>query len=253
MNPNHQFDIDHRGVRVHGPCGAQPFHALGDGYRSTAGWVLDFVGHALAADRLGEKGPAGIVLIDEVDEHLHPAWQRELLPLLAKHLPDVQLVATTHSPVTVVPTEPEELVLVSLHNAVATVSQALPDTSAKSIDSILRGEWFGLGKVMDDETEALLARYRRALRDGPQDGEELEGLRHEVRMRVPSALGTPLEEMAVRVVAELRKKPERAAPSAIASAFFDGGPSAVPDAVDSRRALLEAAAEKLRARLRSGS
>jgi len=248
LNPNHKFDIDHKGVRVHGPWGAQPFHALGDGYRSTAGWVLDFIGHVLAADRQGDKGPAGIVLIDEVDEHLHPAWQRELLPLLSKHLPEVQLVATTHSPVTVVPTEAHELVLVSLHNAVANVSQDLPDTTAKSIDAILRGQWFGLEEVMDDETERLLADYRRALRDGPQDGEAFRSLRHEVRQRAPSALGTPLEEMAVQVVEELRNA-KRAAPSG-------AGPTRL-SAVDALRdepdtaGLLKAAADKLRASLRS--
>lgn len=251
LNPNHKFDIDHKGVRVHGPWGAQPFHALGDGYRSTAGWVLDFIGHALAADRLGDKGPAGIVLIDEVDEHLHPAWQRELLPLLSKHLPGVQLVATTHSPVTVVPTEANELVLVSLHNAVATVSQDLPDTTAKSIDTILRGQWFGLTEVMDDDTERLLADYRQALRDGPQDGEAFEELRQKVRMRAPSALGTPLEEMAVKVVEELRSAKRRTTAHSAAKGSLPLVGDGVRATADDKAALLKAAAEKLRASLRA--
>ena len=40
----------------------------------------------------------GIVLIDEIDTHLHPAWQREVLPCLHKTFPNIQFFATTHSP-----------------------------------------------------------------------------------------------------------------------------------------------------------
>lgn len=40
----------------------------------------------------------GIVLIDEIDQHLHPEWQRNILPALAKTFPNVQFIVTTHSP-----------------------------------------------------------------------------------------------------------------------------------------------------------
>ncbi len=41
---------------------------------------------------------SGIVLIDEIDQHLHPEWQRNILPALAKTFPNVQFIVTTHSP-----------------------------------------------------------------------------------------------------------------------------------------------------------
>ncbi len=41
---------------------------------------------------------AGIVLIDEIDLHLHPAWQREVIPCLLSTFPDIQFITTTHSP-----------------------------------------------------------------------------------------------------------------------------------------------------------
>ena len=40
----------------------------------------------------------GIILLDEVDAHLHPLWQRKLLPAMRKALPNVQIIVTTHSP-----------------------------------------------------------------------------------------------------------------------------------------------------------
>jgi predicted ATP-binding protein involved in virulence len=46
---------------------------------------------------LGGRRP-GVLLLDEVDAHLHPYWQRRLLPAMREALPDVQIVATSHSP-----------------------------------------------------------------------------------------------------------------------------------------------------------
>ena len=60
------------------------------------------------AQRYGEDGlfspdatqvlAPGIVLIDEIDAHLHPSWQREIGPWLTKLFPKLQFIVTTHSP-----------------------------------------------------------------------------------------------------------------------------------------------------------
>jgi predicted ATP-binding protein involved in virulence len=47
-----------------------------------------------------EDGPA-LVLIDEIDAHMHPAWQRTIAPTLKELFPDLQVLATTHSPMIV--------------------------------------------------------------------------------------------------------------------------------------------------------
>lgn len=76
------------------------FSQLPDGVRSTVGWIADFM---MRRDlfqwdaRLERKRP-GVVLLDEVDAHLHPLWQRKLLPAMRKALPDVQILVTSHSP-----------------------------------------------------------------------------------------------------------------------------------------------------------
>ena len=44
-----------------------------------------------------EKKPA-ILLIDEIENHLHPTWQRRVIPALLEHFPGLQIFATTHSP-----------------------------------------------------------------------------------------------------------------------------------------------------------
>lgn len=56
----------------------------------------------------------GVVLIDELELHLHPTWQREILPRLVAAFPDVQFIATTHSPQVVASARPEWMRLVTL-------------------------------------------------------------------------------------------------------------------------------------------
>ncbi len=77
------------------------FSQLPEGVRSTVGWLADFM---MRQDRIDWKAPwfgghrPGVLLLDEVDVHLHPRWQRSLLPAMREALPDVQIIATSHSP-----------------------------------------------------------------------------------------------------------------------------------------------------------
>jgi predicted ATP-binding protein involved in virulence len=79
-----------------------PFHLLSDGYRNMIGMVADIayrmatLNPQLEADVI--KQTEGIVLIDEIDLHLHPKWQREVVGRLLKTFPKVQFVASSHSP-----------------------------------------------------------------------------------------------------------------------------------------------------------
>lgn len=79
-----------------------PFHLLSDGYRSVLGTVADIAWRAATLNpHLGEaavRESPGIVLIDELDLHLHPKWQRVVVEHLMEAFPKVQFVGTTHSP-----------------------------------------------------------------------------------------------------------------------------------------------------------
>jgi len=69
-----------------------------DGYRLTFNWLLDFYAWAIRADRVNDDGTVtGILLIDEIDQHLHPSLQATVIPRLRKMMPSVQIIASTHS------------------------------------------------------------------------------------------------------------------------------------------------------------
>ncbi|WP_309143275.1 AAA family ATPase [Nostoc sp. CHAB 5836] len=50
---------------------------------------------------------SGVVLIDEIELHLHPKWQREIIPALTRTFPNCQFIVTTHSPQVISQVKPE--------------------------------------------------------------------------------------------------------------------------------------------------
>lgn len=88
------------GILVDGPWGKKmPLRDLSDGYRSTFQWVIDFVGWALMRKNAPSDSSKieGIVLVDAIEEHLHPKWQRNVVKRLKDIFPKVQFIVTTHS------------------------------------------------------------------------------------------------------------------------------------------------------------
>jgi hypothetical protein len=79
-----------------------PLERLSDGYRGIISMVADVAWRAVLLNpHHGAAAPArasGVVLIDEVDLHLHPSWQRRVLHDLTRVFPRLQFVVTTHSP-----------------------------------------------------------------------------------------------------------------------------------------------------------
>ena len=82
--------------------GLVPFNYLSDGYRNMVAMVADIAHRASRLnphfDSESAKKTQGIVLIDEIDLHLHPKWQRRVVDDLQEAFPNIQFVATTHSP-----------------------------------------------------------------------------------------------------------------------------------------------------------
>jgi len=97
-----EFDEPRLEMNISGIAQTIPFHFLSDGYRNMVGIVADLAFRmATLNPQLGEQAiwnTPGVVLIDEIDLHLHPNWQRVVVRHLMEAFPMVQFVATTHSP-----------------------------------------------------------------------------------------------------------------------------------------------------------
>lgn len=131
-----------------------PFKALSDGYRAFLGWVGDLLFHIEQSCPSGKKlvENEGIVLIDEIDLHLHPTWQMKILPLLAEALPNIQFFVTTHSPLVVGSIEwPNIIYLKTDEEKCSFPVRNERNTFGLDSDQILVSDLFGLKSTRNDE------------------------------------------------------------------------------------------------------
>ena len=96
----YELENDQVSVRFETIDGDMRFDELGFGYQTTLTWLADFCKRMfeLYPDAENPLHGEAVVLVDEIDLHLHPKWQRDLVPTLSKIFPNVQFVVTTHSP-----------------------------------------------------------------------------------------------------------------------------------------------------------
>jgi predicted ATP-binding protein involved in virulence len=97
------YSANHRELRVEFDDGTElPFDRLSDGQRSLVAMAADIAWRCAQLNPFHGRNAAheseGVVLIDEIELHLHPAWQRRVLSDLRRAFPRIQFVATTHSP-----------------------------------------------------------------------------------------------------------------------------------------------------------
>jgi hypothetical protein len=86
---------------------------LSQGYQGAIAWLADLIGHILleAGRPVPPEKMEGLVLIDELDLHLHPRWQAALIPALKTVFPRLQFIATTHSAMTLPGLEQDEVLV----------------------------------------------------------------------------------------------------------------------------------------------
>lgn len=96
----YELENDQVSVRFETIDGDMRFDELGFGYQTTLTWLADFCKRMfeLYPDAENPLHEEAVVLVDEIDLHLHPKWQRDLVPTLSKVFPRVQFIVTTHSP-----------------------------------------------------------------------------------------------------------------------------------------------------------
>ena len=105
----------------------------------------------------------GILLIDEVDLHLHPRWQRQLLDTLAKRLPRFQLICTTHSPLTAQQAGPGELVVLERDKKDGIRARRIDaDPRTLTLEQIVTSPMFGVPTTASRQVEKQRDRWRKS-------------------------------------------------------------------------------------------
>jgi predicted ATP-binding protein involved in virulence len=153
------------GVEFETPYGWVPLRQLGHGYRTMIAWVVDLTSRMVerysnSPDPLAE--PA-VVLVDEIDLHLHPRWQRELIGFLTERFPNTQFIVTAHSPLIVQSAPEANIVLLRREGDHVIVDNHPERIKGWRVDQILTSDLFGLNTARPPDTEELLMRRKELL------------------------------------------------------------------------------------------
>lgn len=180
-------------VEFHTPYGWVTMDQLSLGYRTMIAWVVDL------ARRLFERypdmenpleGPA-VCLVDEIDLHLHPRWQRKIIGFLSERFPNTQFIVTAHSPLVVQAAQDANVALlkrsdepdetgeyyVEIHNDMQPMANL-------RVDQILTSELYGLESARPPQMDALYQRREELLDKSelsPEEEEELSEIRKQIK------------------------------------------------------------------------
>lgn len=214
--------IDSEGLWVSQQGARLPLTELSDGYRTTAALVMDMIrslhqcfGELRIQKAKDEEGRylrvlhEGVVLIDEVDLHLHVSWQKRIGFWLKRHFPNIQFIVTTHSPFVCQAADPGGLIRLPApgeDRPAEHVSEDLYNTVINgSLDEAVLTDLFGLETPYSEETEKLrerVAELEARLQSGeatPAEESEFDQLSARLPQTLPTAVEQALRKLAADV------------------------------------------------------
>ena len=182
--------------------GTLPINTLSQGTQSIIQWLAHLlIGYAEYYDfpKNLEQKP-GVLIIDEIDAHLHPSWQQRIIPTLVGHFPNLQIFCSTHSPLMLAGLRKGQIQLLQRdENGRVTVTRNEVEIAGWTADEILRN-FLGVVDPTDLESAERLARLQ-FLRNlevlSSAETEELEKLRYAVSLDLlNSPVSTQLQQIA---------------------------------------------------------
>lgn len=192
--------------RFETPDGIVPLNILSQGTHSIIHIIASII-FAFAEYHKFTKNftkSAGILIIDEIDAHLHPSWHRRFIPALRKHLPNLQIFCSTHSPLVLGGLEAGQIQLLQRNaDGLITVSTNEHDIVGWSVDEIMKFI-LQISAPTDIETEKMLQRLghlQQRKRISAAERDEMNTL----RKRVSSALISAPVEKEIEKIKEILK------------------------------------------------
>lgn len=180
MPKDHQVQIvmAHDGnlsLDVGGIPGRQ-LHELSDGYQCMLGMAVDIM-QVLSLSGAALDSAEGIVLVDELGNHFHPAWRLQCLPALREAFPGAQIIYSTHDPLCLRGLKEGEVAVLrrdKLNHIY--VLENLPAVSKLRVEQLLTSEHFGMRSTVDPELETKIQDYEDLLSKPERTLEEEQSL-----------------------------------------------------------------------------
>jgi len=210
LDSNHTIEIQKGGgITLTGPNFGEkiPIPAWADGFKLTFNLILDFYAWAMKANNLKQNGSVdGILIIDELDQHLHPNLQANILPNLTKWFPELQIIITSHSALVTLNTDPSELVVLRRKTDEIIVSDKVPDYRGFSVEDLLADEDIYDAPIYSNIVSNNINEYHRLIQKTVKNKEEIEKLSELVKKLKNIQLITLEKDPLFKQLAELQDK-----------------------------------------------
>ena len=159
------IDRDTRQIVFQTVDGEVPLNQLSDGYQNMAAWCGDLLYRITETfpDRKNPLATRGVLLIDELDLHLHPVWRRRLVEFLSSTLPNFQFIATTHSALTAQQCGEHELYVIRREGdrQLPTLVPFIGEPRKMMLHQLLMSPMFGLQSLESVEVEQARSAVRQ--------------------------------------------------------------------------------------------
>ena len=168
-----------KGVYARTPYGLVPFSSLSLGYQTVSAWTIDLAWRLFQEfpDSPNPLSEPAIVLVDEIDLHLHPKWQRQIRKELSEHFPNVQFIATAHSPLMAQTYLDANLAVIRRESNQAVIVNDPLVVKDWRLDQVVTSELFGFDSARPPDVEEKMKRQVELVqkkRKTPSEKRELD-------------------------------------------------------------------------------
>jgi predicted ATPase len=210
-----QIDKQNRQLLFKTADGIVPLSYLSDGYQNVITWCGDLL-YRITQVFKDHKKPfdaRGLLLIDEIDLHLHPLWQRKLVDFLTKKLPNFQIITTTHSAITVHQAGEGELFLLKRETPKSSpkLTQYQGSPRDLKLHQLLVSPIFGLETSDSLEVEKVKNKYRElkssknfATENVRETDKSFEEIKQKVESLPTSTYYYPQEQKQIDLLEEIK-------------------------------------------------
>lgn len=155
------------------------------GYQTMIAWMVDLAAQLFKdyPNSLNPIAEPAVVLIDEIDLHLHPKWQRTIMSYLSERFVNTQFIVTAHSPLIVQAAENANIVVLKREGDSVIIQQQHQAVQGWRIDQLLTSDLFDLKSARSPHYETLLEQRRQILSKpelSANDQARLETLKAEI-------------------------------------------------------------------------
>ncbi|RDV15844.1 recombinase RecF [Pontibacter diazotrophicus] len=163
-----RVDASSNEIMVNTPSGEIYYEYLSSGFKSILSilfGIIKEIEYRFTEPKLQAKDFNGIILIDELELHLHPEWQGKIISILKKAFPLAQFITTTHSPHVIQAADPNEIIALGFKDN-HVIQRELPQTEygfkGWTVEEVL-SDVMGMGNTRTEEFNNLIVRFENSI------------------------------------------------------------------------------------------